>query len=174
MWPRRSWPRASRAGSPAGPTPAGTTQAGTMSASAATPSPSRPRMAHGSRTATSSSRAGRPPSARTDRRPVPERTIQLRVTRYSPERSPEPYVNEFEVPYEERGVVLDALNHVKDEIDGSLAYRWSCRMGICGSCGMMVNDEPRLTCAAFLRELAPGPVVVEPLRYFPVIRDLVV
>jgi len=47
-------------------------------------------------------------------------------------------------------------------------------MGVCGSCGMMVNGTPRLTCATFLREFYPKPVVVEPLRHFPVIRDLVV
>ncbi len=64
-------------------------------------------------------------------------------------------------------VVLDALNHVKDRIDGTLSYRWSCRMGVCGSCGMMVNGEPKLTCATFLADYAPGPVRVEPLRNFP-------
>jgi len=71
-------------------------------------------------------------------------------------------------------VVLDGLNHVKDRLDGTLSYRWSCRMGICGSCGMTVNGEPKLTCATFLDDYAPGPVRVEPLRNFPVIRDLVV
>ena len=40
-------------------------------------------------------------------------------------------------------MVLDALNYIKDQLDGSLAYRWSCRMGICGSCGMMVNGYER-------------------------------
>ncbi|HEY0473468.1 MAG TPA: 2Fe-2S iron-sulfur cluster-binding protein, partial [Kribbella sp.] len=54
------------------------------------------------------------------------------------------------------------------------SFRWSCRMGICGSCGMTVNGEPSLTCAAFLTDYAPGPVRVEPLHNFPVIRDLVV
>jgi len=47
-------------------------------------------------------------------------------------------------------------------------------MGICGSCGMTVNGEPKLTCATFLADYAPGPVRVEPLRNFPIIRDLVV
>jgi succinate dehydrogenase iron-sulfur subunit len=70
--------------------------------------------------------------------------------------------------------VLDGLNYVKDRLDGTLSYRWSCRMGICGSCGMTVNGEPKLTCATFLSDYAPGPVRVEPLRNFPVIRDLVV
>src|SRR5207237_8829611 len=61
-----------------------------------------------------------------------------------------------------------------DKLDGSLTYRWSCRMGICGSCGMMVNGEPKLTCATFLTSYAPGPIRVEPLAYFPVVRDLVI
>ena len=70
--------------------------------------------------------------------------------------------------------MLDGLNHVKDRLDGTLSYRWSCRMGICGSCGMNVNGEPKLTCATFLADYAPGPIRVEPLRNFPVIRDLIV
>ncbi len=99
-----------------------------------------------------------------------ERTKVLRVARYRPERAPTPYFDEYEVPYADDTVVLDALNHIKDDIDGSLSFRWSCRMGVCGSCGMMVNGEPRLTCAAFLREFpARSAIVVEPLQYFPVI-----
>jgi len=71
-------------------------------------------------------------------------------------------------------VILDGLNYVKDRLDGTLSYRWSCRMGICGSCGMTVNGEPKLTCATFLSEYGGGPVRIEPLRNFPVIRDLIV
>jgi len=101
-------------------------------------------------------------------------TIQLEVTRYSPEHDRAPSFQSYEVPLRKDWVVLDALNYIKDKLDGSLTYRWSCRMGICGSCGMMVNGEPKLTCATFLDAYAPGPVRVEPLRYFPVVRDLVV
>ncbi|OLC95413.1 MAG: succinate dehydrogenase/fumarate reductase iron-sulfur subunit [Acidobacteria bacterium 13_1_40CM_4_58_4] len=101
-------------------------------------------------------------------------TIQLEVTRYSPEHDAAPTFQRFEVPYRKDWVVLDALNYIKDKLDGSLSYRWSCRMGICGSCGMMVNGEPKLTCATFLSSYAPDAVRVEPLRYFPVVRDLVV
>jgi fumarate reductase iron-sulfur subunit len=103
-----------------------------------------------------------------------EGTMTFKVARYRPERREDPYVDEFEVPYREDMVILDALNHIKDEIDGSVTYRWSCRMGVCGSCGMMVNGRPRLTCSTFLREFHPKPVMIEPLRSFPVIRDLVV
>ena len=102
-------------------------------------------------------------------------TITLEITRYSPEQDAEPRTQEYEVPLRKDWVVLDALNHIKDKVDGSLTYRWSCRMGICGSCGMMVNGEPKLTCATFLTAYASeGRIRVQPLRYFPVIRDLVV
>ncbi len=101
-------------------------------------------------------------------------SITLEVTRYSPERDAAPAFQSYEVPLRKDWVVLDALNYIKDKVDGSLSFRWSCRMGICGSCGMMVNGEPKLTCATFLTSYAPGPVRVEPLRYFPVVRDLIV
>jgi fumarate reductase iron-sulfur subunit len=101
--------------------------------------------------------------------------ITLQVARYRPEDNPDrPTFQEYEVPCPKDWVVLDGLNYVKDQLDGTLSYRWSCRMGICGSCGMTVNGEPKLTCATFLTEYAPGPIRVEPLRNFPVIRDLVV
>ncbi|HKB35511.1 MAG TPA: succinate dehydrogenase/fumarate reductase iron-sulfur subunit [Gemmataceae bacterium] len=100
--------------------------------------------------------------------------ITLQVIRYRPEKESEPTVQEYEVPCRKEWVVLDGLNYVKDQIDGTLSFRWSCRMGICGSCGMTVNGEPKLTCATFLTDYAPGPVRVEPLKNFPVVRDLVV
>jgi fumarate reductase iron-sulfur subunit len=100
--------------------------------------------------------------------------IALQVLRYRPEQEAEPTVQEYDVPCRKDWVVLDGLNYVKDRLDGSLSYRWSCRMGICGSCGMTVNGEPKLTCATFLADYAPGPVRVEPLSNFPVVRDLVI
>ena len=100
--------------------------------------------------------------------------IDLDVARYSPERDESPSLQRYKVPLRKDWVVLDALNYIKDRVDGSVTFRWSCRMGGCGSCGMMVNGEPKLTCATFLSSYAPGPVRVEPLRYFPVVRDLVV
>src|SRR5262245_49072889 len=101
-------------------------------------------------------------------------TVALTVTRYRPEQEAEPTTQTYEVPYGKDWVVLDALNYIKDQQDGSLSFRWSCRMGVCGSCGMKVNGTPKLTCAAFLTDYLPGPIRVEPLDYFPVVRDLVV
>ena len=100
--------------------------------------------------------------------------ITMEVARYRPDQEAEPTFQSFEVPYEREWTVLDGLNHIKDEIDGTLSYRWSCRMGVCGSCGMMVNGEPKLTCGSFLSHYAPGPVRVEPLKSFPIVRDLIV
>ena len=105
---------------------------------------------------------------------VAERTITLSVTRYDPQVDERPRLQEYTVPYREDMVVLDALNYIKHRLDGTLTFRWSCRMGICGSCGMMVNGTPRLTCGTFLREFFPATVVVEPLANFPIIRDLVI
>ena len=103
-----------------------------------------------------------------------ERTITLEVFRYRPDKDKEPTFQSFTVPFHEDWVVLDALNYLKDQTDGSISFRWSCRMGVCGSCGMMINGTPRLSCAAFLKEYYPGAVRVEPLANFPVERDLVV
>src|SRR5262250_378658 len=102
------------------------------------------------------------------------KTITLEVARYRPEQEAEPTFESFDVPLNRDWVVLDALNYIKDKLDGSLSFRWSCRMGVCGSCGMMVNGDPKLTCATFLTAYDPGPIRVEPLRYFPIVRDLVV
>lgn len=100
--------------------------------------------------------------------------ITLRVARYRPERESEPVNQSYQIPLRAEWTVLDGLNYVKDQLDGTLSYRWSCRMGICGSCGITVNGEPMISCATFLADYAPGPVQIEPLSNFPVIRDLIV
>jgi succinate dehydrogenase iron-sulfur subunit len=100
--------------------------------------------------------------------------ITLEITRYHPAYDRELGVQAYEVPLRNDWVVLDALNYIKDQMDGSLTFRWSCRMGVCGSCGMMVNGVPKLTCATFISDYAPGPVRVEPMKNFPVLRDLAV
>ena len=100
-------------------------------------------------------------------------TMKLEIFRYRPEKESEPTFQTFEVPFREDWVVLDAINHIKDEIDGTLSYRWSCRMGVCGSCGMMINNVPKLSCAAFLKDYYPDTIRIEPLTGFPVERDLI-
>jgi len=98
----------------------------------------------------------------------------IRVTRYRPEKDGKPYFQDYKVPYRKDMVVLDALNYIKANLDGTLTYRWSCRMGVCGSCGANVDGIPKLTCASFLHEFKGRTIKVEPLTHFPVIKDLVV
>ena len=81
-----------------------------------------------------------------------ERQIQLEVLRYNPETDSKPRFRSYTVPCKNEWVVLDALNYVKENLDTTLSYRWSCHMAVCGSCGMMINGEPKLSCKAFIRE----------------------
>jgi len=101
-------------------------------------------------------------------------SIALEILRYRPEEESKPLFQTYEVPFRKDWVILDALNYVKDNLDGTLSFRWSCRMGVCGSCGMMVNGTPVLTCATFMEKFLPGPIRVEPLVNFPTVRDLVI
>jgi fumarate reductase iron-sulfur subunit len=105
---------------------------------------------------------------------VAAKLIELRVLRYRPASDREPAFVSYRVAYSDDMSVLQALQSIKDTQDGSLSFRWSCRMAICGSCGMMINGEPKLACNTFIRDLAPNAVVIEPLQNFPIERDLVV
>jgi len=100
--------------------------------------------------------------------------IEIQVLRYRPEEEDKPVWQSYYVPFTDDMSVLQGLQYIKDELDGTLSFRWSCRMAICGSCGMMVNGKPKLSCQTFLRDLLPGPVRVEALAHFPIERDLVV
>lgn len=99
--------------------------------------------------------------------------MTITVSRYLPEQSPTSFTQEFQVPYDASTSVLDALNYIKEELDTSLSFRWSCRMAICGSCGVMVNGIPTLGCKVFLRDY-PNGLLLEPLAHLPVERDLIV
>ncbi len=101
------------------------------------------------------------------------RHIEFEILRYDPEQDDAPYIKSYQVPCQEEWVILDAINYIKDNLDRTLSYRWSCHMAVCGSCGMMVNGEPTLSCHAFIREM-PDKIRIEPLENFPVARDLIV
>ena len=81
---------------------------------------------------------------------------------------------EFEVPVEEGMVVLDALHWIQAHVAPDLAVRWNCKAAKCGSCSAEVNGRPSLTCKTRLSDFPPEEVItVEPMRAFPLIRDLV-
>ena len=101
--------------------------------------------------------------------------IEIEVLRYRPEEDNEPWTQRYQVPFTHEMSVLEALTYIKDHLDSTLSYRWSCRMAICGSCGMMVNGKPKLGSKTFLRDYkAQGKMRLEPLANFPIERDLVV
>ena len=104
-----------------------------------------------------------------------KKTMKISVLRDRPETDTEPHIQEFEVPYIHETSVLEALNYIKDFLEPELSFRWSCRMAVCGSCGMMVNGVPHLACKTFLRDYDNTKVMkIEPLANFPIERDLVV
>ena len=102
------------------------------------------------------------------------RTIAIECLRFNPETDTEPHFRSYDVPFTDDMSVLEGLQYIKDHLDGSLTFRWSCRMAICGSCGSMLNGVPTLSCETFLRDFYPGPLRVEPLNHFPIVRDLAV
>src|SRR5262245_41013820 len=103
-----------------------------------------------------------------------EKTIAIECLRYNPETDVEPRMQTYRIPFVDEMSVLQGLQYIKDHLDGSLTFRWSCRMAICGSCGLMINGVPRLSCETFLRDFYPGGVRIEPLNHFPILRDLVI
>ena len=80
----------------------------------------------------------------------------------------------FEVPRRESQTVLDVVTYIQRVLDPTLAYRFACRVGMCGSCAMTVNGRPRWTCRTHVDRVAEGgEVEIAPLRNLPVVRDLV-
>jgi fumarate reductase iron-sulfur subunit len=100
--------------------------------------------------------------------------IEIEVLRYRPEQDKEPFFLSYQVPFTDDMSVLQGLQYIKDQLDGTLSFRWSCRMAICGSCGAMIDGIPKLGCKTFLRDYHPRKLRVEPLAHFPIERDLVV
>jgi fumarate reductase iron-sulfur subunit len=80
----------------------------------------------------------------------------------------------FEVPRRPSQTVLDAVTFIQRHLDATLAYRFACRVGMCGSCAMTVNGAPRWTCRTHVDDVAAnGTLTLGPLANMPVVRDLV-
>lgn len=79
----------------------------------------------------------------------------------------------YEVPTQANQTVLDAVTYIQRHLDATLSYRFACRVGVCGSCAMMVNERPRWTCRTHIDKVAQGGRLrIAPLRNLPVIKDL--
>ena len=80
----------------------------------------------------------------------------------------------FTVPRLDAQTVLDVVTHIQRRLDPTLAYRFACRVGMCGSCAMTVNGEPRWTCRTHVANVEKnGKLTIAPLAHLPIVRDLV-
>ena len=99
------------------------------------------------------------------------KTFKTSVQRYNPDSDDAPYFQDFDVEYEPGMTVLDTLLYIQDKYDSSLAFRWECRGGQCGSCAVKVNHMARIACRTKVNP--EENLVLEPLEKMPVIKDLV-
>ena len=102
-----------------------------------------------------------------------EKTVEFKIHRFDPQTKTQ-YVSTYEVPVRKGTTLLDALLYIKDNLDETLTFRQSCRMGICGDCAINVNGKPMLACYTQVLDLGADSLNVEPLATLPVIKDLVV
>lgn len=101
--------------------------------------------------------------------------FKFKINRYNPDDERRGhYLEEYELEVPKGYTVLDCLNDIKWNQDGTLTYRRSCRSGICGSCAMTINGVNNLACEVQVHALGKSSITVEPLRGYPVVKDLVV
>lgn len=108
-----------------------------------------------------------------------EKTIKFKVTRQDDQNSA-PYIEEFEVPYRQNMNVISALMefrrnpvNTKGEQTTPVAWDMNCLEEVCGACSMVINGKPRQSCTALVDQLTQ-PIHLEPMKTFPVVRDLMV
>ncbi len=103
--------------------------------------------------------------------------VTFKIRRFDPDSdNPDPYFQDYNINLDEGSVVLDGLIKIREQIDGTLALRCSCRSAICGSCAMRINGQAMLACNTKISDISSNgdPVVVEPPGNMQVIKDLVV
>lgn len=101
-----------------------------------------------------------------------EKVVTFNVLRFQPE-SNRRGVSTYKVPVRKGTTILDALTYITDNLDGTLAFRCSCRMGICGSCAVVVNGKPVLACYTQVLDIGGDTLTIMPLRNFSAIKDLI-
>jgi len=102
------------------------------------------------------------------------RLLTLKIKRFNAERKPPQWIETFNVESRKGMNLLEALLRIQDEIDGTLSFRYSCRGAVCGSCAMKVNGRVVLACRTHIEDLLGKSALIEPLPFFPVVRDLIV
>jgi len=101
------------------------------------------------------------------------REITFRVRRFDPDKDSAPHWDEYKMHVEDGMTVLEALHELKAKQEPTLSYRSSCRMGVCGSCGMYINELPQLACQTQVLHLGTDVVTIAPLPNYPNVKDLV-
>jgi succinate dehydrogenase / fumarate reductase iron-sulfur subunit len=99
--------------------------------------------------------------------------IDFFIRRFDPDKDESPWDQKFTLQVERGMTVLDGLHKIKETIDPSLCFRFSCRMGVCGSCAMLINGSPTLACNTQILDVSDRAVTVAPLPNFDIIKDLV-
>lgn len=104
------------------------------------------------------------------------RNLSLSIYRYNPDVDAKPYMKDYEIdiPVKSDPMLLTLLERLRSEQDASIAFRRSCREGVCGSDGMNINGTNGLACITHISQLKTDKIVIRPLPGFPVVRDLVV
>lgn len=100
--------------------------------------------------------------------------LEVSIKRFNPEKDSAPHWETYKVEAEPMDRVLDVLNKIKWEQDGTLTYRKSCAHGVCGSDAMMINGENRLACVTLVKDLKTTKLKIEPVPGASVIKDLVI
>ena len=101
--------------------------------------------------------------------------LTLKIYRFNPETDKEPHYDTFTVEAEPNERILDCLNRVRWQQDSSLAFRMSCAHGICGSDGLTINGHEALACQKLVKDYDyTKELLIEPLKYFDVVKDLIV
>ena len=107
---------------------------------------------------------------------MPSTTRAVRVFRYDPSTSGDGDFRTYalDLPNEAAATMLDVLLRIQREQDPTIAFRFACRVAMCGSCGMVINGRERLACKTNVSDMPAGEITLRPMNHFPVIKDLVV
>jgi succinate dehydrogenase / fumarate reductase iron-sulfur subunit len=100
--------------------------------------------------------------------------IRLRVFRFQPEKDKRPRYDVYTIETDPTERILDLLEYVRGDVDGSLSFRRSCAHGVCGSDAMRINGRNLLACKVLVKDLGTSEITVEPLLGLRVIKDLIV
>ncbi len=102
------------------------------------------------------------------------KTITFKIKRFNPAVDDKSYWNSFDLECDDGTTVLLAIQEIIAKHDGSVAMRYNCRAGVCGSCAVLVNKKYMLACETLVLQLNKKEIKLEPLPFYPVIKDLIV